>query len=99
MRRAPFAERVRAIGSNYMQLAIEFGTTETSAVMRVGEVMGRPVAVVMSRRIYTRGELATMPENRVRALADNTWPGVRKVLLTDARGRVAVDATGLLRSA
>jgi hypothetical protein len=96
MRRAPFAKRFREVGNDYVRLARDFGTTETSAVMRIGEVTGRPVAVVLRHRIYARGELATLPERSVRALAFNPWPGVQKVELTDSRERLAVDATMLM---
>jgi len=100
MRWHVFAARLREVGHDYRQLALDFGTTETSAALRIGEVTGRPIAVVLPARVYARGELASMPDDRVRTLAAAPWPGVRKVRITDARDeRTALDATRLLRRA
>src|SRR5262245_27311373 len=43
----PFAERAcKARGPQWRQLALDFGTTESCAALRFGEITGRPLALV-----------------------------------------------------
>lgn len=50
-----FARAVGAHGEDYAALAAAFGVTETSAALRIGEVMREPVAVVTPATVRVRG--------------------------------------------
>lgn len=57
------------------QLAFNFVATQTSVVLRTAEVLGTSAEVVTPQRTYRRGRLE--------------GPGLRKIRLTDAKGRFA----------
>jgi Zn-dependent protease with chaperone function len=84
MRRAVFLARAKAVKGNLAQLAFDFGTTQTSAALRLGELTARGVAVVLPERIYTRGSLTNEPHERLRRWSELPAPGLRRAVLTDA---------------
>lgn len=91
MRRGPFRARVRSVGLDPRQLAIDFGTTETGAALRVGETEHVPLAVVSPATVRARGPWVWPDESVVRKWAHDPAPGLRKVTLGE-RGRVALVA-------
>lgn len=93
-RRGPFLKRAKQIGPDFAQLAKEFGTTETWAALRYGEVTSEPIAVVAPKAIRVRGanwEWGS-PEN-VRSAAKHGARGIVSVRLTDDSQRVALLAS------
>jgi hypothetical protein len=84
-------ERRRRIST----IARSFGSDETCAWLRLGEVTGQRVAVVAQRRVRARGEGcdAWLAPERLRDLAAAAKPpGLRKVPLSDDPTRVALRA-------
>lgn len=92
-RRAFLAAR-RALGDDLPALAEAFGTTETSAALRLGEVCSVPLAVVAPQTVRVRGpeEWVWPDEGTLRRWARGLAPGLRKVRLTDDPRRVVLDA-------
>lgn len=84
MRRSVFLARAKAVRGNLAQLALDFGTTQTSAALRLGELTTWGVAVVLPDRIYTRGSLAKEPPEKLRQWSRSGLPGLRRAVLTDA---------------
>ena len=77
----------------WAQLALDFGTDETCAALRVGEVVGIPLVVVAPRSIRVRGDAWTWPDERaLRRLARNGGPGVERAVLRDDARRVVLVA-------
>lgn len=76
------------------ELARDFSITETSAALRVGEVTGRPVAVVAPERLRTRGEAFDWPpeESLRRSSRRAQLPGLAKTRIFDAARRFALMA-------
>ena len=88
-RRRPFARSAAGRERDFAALASDWETTETMVALRVGEVMGLPVAVVTPQQVRARG--GEWPdERRLRELARTGGPGLARVRLTDDRRRVAL---------
>lgn len=80
-------------GSGSPELAQRFGTTESCAVLRLGEVTGHPLALVAPNRVRVRGdEFVWGDEDQVRRLAKCSSPGFARSRLTDDRRRIALRA-------
>jgi hypothetical protein len=67
MPRTEFRARLREVGADLAQLALPFGVTESAAVLRMGEVDHRPLALIAPHRVRVRG-----PEEWV-------WPDERAI--------------------
>jgi hypothetical protein len=77
----------RERGARWRQLAFDFGTSQSCAALRFGEVTGQPILLVTDRLLRTRGEPAPWPS--VEELrAPQMSPGIRKSWLSDAIRRV-----------
>lgn len=86
-----FQRRIRATQSDPQQLALEFGTTPTSAALRIGEIEDRPMAVwIRSGHLYVRGPdwFARQPEQVAHDIRHG-GPGIRTTTL--GRGRTWVE--------
>lgn len=59
---AAFRRAVREQGHRVHQLAREFATTQTVALLRLGEVVGRPVAYIRPRTALVRGDDYAWPD-------------------------------------
>lgn len=94
MPRAAFQRRLHEIGGArpWRQLALDFGTTETSAALRAGEVEERAIAVVCPHRVYARapGWWSWPIEQQLRALARRGGPMVARARLRDDPRRVVL---------
>jgi IrrE N-terminal-like domain len=78
---------------DFAQIAEDFVVTQTCAALRVGEVTGRPLAVVSPQLVRVRGESFEWPEERtIRGLAKARAlpPEVERVELTDDARRVVL---------
>lgn len=94
-RRKPFSNRVREVGANFRQLALDFGTTESWIALRYGEVTRQPLALVAPKTVRVRGrvwEWGTI--DNVRRMALHGARGVAKASLSDDPARVALLASG-----
>jgi hypothetical protein len=93
--RRAFADAVEEHGARWDRLASDFAISQTIAVLRYGEVMGPPVAVVDSRRTHTRGAAWPWPTSRAEFLhlAKAGGDGIRVDRLTDNARRRALLAT------
>lgn len=91
--RAAFVRAHRVHGDGLDKLADAFGTTETGAALRLGEVLRRPLAVVAPKTVRVRGpEEWTWPdEATLRRWARNPRPGLRKAKLGDDPRRVVLE--------
>lgn len=69
--RKAFSIAARSTGANWAELADAFGTSESSAALRWGEVVGDPLALIAPRRpVRVRGAAWTWPaEPTLRRLA------------------------------
>lgn len=87
MPRAAFVQRVREVGVEPLQLALSFGVTETAAILRYGEVMGAPLALIAPATVRVRGpESWVWPdEPTLRKAAVTGLPGLAKVRLQGKR--------------
>lgn len=87
--RLAFAAAVREHGHDYPALAELFCATESLVALRVGEVIGNPIALVAPLRVRARGEpYEWPPEPELRRVANaNPLPSgiVRARLRDDAR--------------
>jgi len=92
MPRGAFAKALRE-GATWAMLAERFRVTETSAVLRVGEVRGEPLAIVCPHRIYARGpdEWAWPEERTLRQWARRPAPGIAATRLADPK-RIVITA-------
>lgn len=92
-RRAFMAAR-RLVGEDLTALADAFATTETGAALRLGEVTGKPLAVVAPSMVRVRGpkEWAWPDESTLRRWARRPAPWLRKTILVDDPRRVVLDA-------
>ncbi len=91
----PFSRRARELGANFRQLALDFGTTESWAALRFGEVTRHPLALVAPKTVRVRGrvwEWGTVDE--VRRMAVHGARGLAKANLSDDPTRIALLATG-----
>lgn len=91
LRRRPFLRALYATEGDWAELAETFGTTSTSAVLRAGELEGRPLAVVTPARVYARGNAAWPDEGTLRRWARQGRPGVRRAKLRDDPRRVVLE--------
>ena len=75
-------------------LADSLMCTQTAAALRLGEVVGVPLAAVSPALVRVRGPDAFVwpDEATIRSWAARARPGLTKVKLTDQRGRVALVA-------
>lgn len=91
--RPAYRAALRSLGPDVRRLAEAFGTTETGAALRVGEVTGRPLVVVAPHRVRVRGpeEWAWPDEATLRAWARRARPGLRKTKLRDDPRRVVLE--------
>lgn len=92
--RDAFLAARRAYGPDLGELARAFGTTETGAALRLGEVTGQPLAVIAPKIVRVRGPLDWVwpDEATLRRWARRPIPGLRKVRLADDPRRVVLDA-------
>lgn len=92
----PFAARRREVGHDWEQLALPFGMTQSSAVLRVGETGGPPLALV-AKIVRVRGPESFMWPDvaTLRRWAIKPPPGLAKTRLTDDRTRTALLAEQL----
>ncbi len=92
--RDAFRSAVRAHGRlDFEQLALDFTTDETCAALRVGEVVGVPLAVVAPRRVRVRGGPCEWPDERtLRRVARTGGPGVARAVLRDDPRRIVLVA-------
>jgi len=78
---------------SYCPMTCTTGWCQSLALLREGEVLGTPAALVEDRRILIRGEECgwpTEPELRRLAASRSPGPGVRKVLIRDEPGRLGL---------
>lgn len=94
--RRAFQSALRESGHRFAPIARWFVTTESCAALRLGEVTGRPLALVTPRLVRVRGdEWGWPPEPEIRQLARaKRLPGVRRAKLRDDPRRVALVAKG-----
>lgn len=83
------ASFVRQRGLDLAGAAKAVGATQTWAGLRFGEALDWPVAVIAPKRLRVRG-LWTCPLETIRVLAKGSSPTVRKVAITDSRGRTCL---------
>lgn len=85
----------RFAGFDLEVLAQGMRTTQTGAVLRVAEVHDAPLAAVSPRLVRTRGpdEFVWPGDAEIRRWARGERPGIRKVPITDGRGRLALVAS------
>lgn len=82
-------ERGRSRGLRWTQLALDFGTSESCAVLRYGEVTGHGVALVSPKDTRYRGNWFVLPEERdIRS--PGPVAGLKKALLRDNPSRMVV---------
>lgn len=77
------------------ELARAWRSTQTGALLRVGEVDDVPVAAIAPRLVRVRGggdDFVWPGERELRRAARDGAPGLRKVAITDGRGRSALVA-------
>jgi hypothetical protein len=85
----------RAFGDDVSSIAEKVCSTQTWAALRViGEVRGEPLAAISPKLVRVRGpESWVWPDaSTIRSWARRGRPGLRKVEITDGRGRVALVA-------
>jgi hypothetical protein len=91
MRRGPFLHALASRSDDWEGLAVAFGTTSTSVVLRAGELTGRALAVVTPARVYARGLAEWPDEATLRRWARHGGPGVRRAVLRDDPRRVVLE--------
>lgn len=94
MPRGAFFSVARETACALSDLAVAFGTTETAAALRLGELERAPVAVVAPVQVRVRGpeEWAWPDADTLRRWARNGRPGLSKARLRDDRRRVVLRA-------
>lgn len=94
--RRAFLAQANDVGeTNWEQLALPFGMTQTAAALRAGEVLGMTLAVVRPGLVRVRGSESWVwpEEGRIRAWATgDAGPGLRKAPITDSPRRMALVA-------
>lgn len=85
--RPAFTAVASTVGADWRTLASHFGSTESWAALRWGEVIREPVALVSPLSVRVRGDAFTWPEtdSGIRALAACGHPTVSCVRLSDTR--------------
>jgi hypothetical protein len=93
----PLVRRVQRIeGESFVPIVLAEAVvcTQTAAVLRHGEALGQPVAAVSPGKVRVRGpETWRWPDERAlrfMATATKTRPGIKRVTLTDQKGRIAL---------
>jgi hypothetical protein len=88
--RRSFQRALATQGPSLTALSSALGVTETLVALRVGEVVGTPIALVAPRRVRVRGaEFAWPEENALRQVANaQEMPGLRYTRLKDDPRRV-----------
>ncbi len=90
--RRAFQEAIRNLGGHRVhRLASAFVTTQSIALLRIGEVTGRPGALVRQRDALVRGEAFGWPPDLQRA-AQRPPPELHPLRITDEIGRVGLMA-------
>lgn len=84
MPRAQFGNQ--CLDASVPELAATFRATQASVAMRLGEVTGRPVAVVLPSRVYARGEWHAPDEDTLRIWSRRGRPGLVRTRFTDGAG-------------
>lgn len=91
---APALRRaVRDLGRRLPELAAVFGVTQSIVALRLGEVTGSPLALVIDTRVAVRGEPWAWPAtSQLVAIAGGAEApeGLEVVRVTDARRRAVV---------
>ncbi len=83
-----FRLSLEAHGQHFAAIAADYWATQTAMALRFGEVTREPVAVVSPSLVRVRGGAFAWPDVRLAAAAGH--PSVRRVALTDQRGRAAL---------
>jgi hypothetical protein len=90
---------LRALGRSQTvtEVAATFGSTESLAWLRIGEVTGTPLCLVAPTTVRVRGRPYAWPanENELRGLAKGRRRGLVKTRLRDDKKRTAVVAAQL----
>lgn len=83
----------REFGLDPRELADRIVCTQTAAALRFGEVLAVPLAAVSPAVVRVRGpEWVWGDEATIRRMAARPGPGVRKIRITDGKGRAALVA-------
>lgn len=82
LRRRPFLRALHE-GADWLTLSERFATTSTSVVLRVGELEGRPLAVVTPARSYGRGDAEWPDDPTLRRWVRHGAPGIVRARLPD----------------
>lgn len=92
--RRAFVAAVRTHGHDLTALAEAFDVTETSAALRLGEVLRVPLVVVAPSRVRVRGPEGWVwpPEPTLRRWARRPGEGLRRTRLQDDPRRVVLEA-------
>lgn len=92
-----FQLQARDVGHDLPDLATQFASTQTAVALRLAEVGEFEASVVVTpHKVYARGQegfvMPSASELRAIARRGGGFPGLRKVAITDARGRAALFA-------
>jgi hypothetical protein len=88
-----FRHAVRAVGYDLPELAEGFHISESCAALRIGEVVGTPVALVSPKRVRVRGGAwGWPPPNTIRRLAKAAPAPLRSIAVRDQPRRAMVVA-------
>lgn len=95
---AAFRRAYAVDGFRLAVIAVQFAAPEGAVALRVGEVLGEPVALVTPSRIHRRDPHNDLPSDRdLRCLARQTldpWYPVQSAQCTDAPGSTAFRRVG-----
>lgn len=85
---------LRWLGVDIARLAKAFRTTQSIMALRLGEVTGRPLALVTPQRVHVRGEAFEWgTPGALRQLLTGSLPdGLERIAVTDAKGRHIIAA-------
>ncbi len=90
--RAVFLRARQAHGDDVRAIAEELKTTQSIALLRLGETTGRPSAVVRSMGAIVRGEPLRWPSLELASVRRARFPGLRKVRIDDEARRLGLVA-------
>lgn len=91
--RPAFERALRHVGHRVHRLADAFAVSQSFALLRVGEVARRPVALVLGRDVVTRGGPFVWTDDPLRAARDSGWSIAHPLRITDDDpGRVGLMA-------
>jgi len=91
---APAArELYKQFGRDFEAISDELGSTQTFTALRLAEVRRIPRIIVTPKKVYDRlpEEWSRPSPAEMRKLATSNRPGLTKMRLTDAPGRIVVD--------